>query len=347
MTEARGDKIGVLLANVGSAAAPETREVRTYLRQFLSDPRVIDIPAWKRKLVLNCFILPFRPKHTAEAYAAVWTERGSPLISISEDFRDALAARLPDMEVRIGMAYGAPSIPDAFDALIAKEVDRVAVVPMFPQYASATAGSMLDAVYKRAAARWNVPALTVLPPFYDDDAFLDAWESVARPELDKFAPDHVVLSFHGLPERQIRKGDPTGKHCLHTDDCCAVRTPANQFCYRRQCIETAKALAVRLGLEAEHYTMAFQSRLGRVPWLAPATDQVIRGLAKQGVKRLTVLSPSFVVDCLETLEELGIRGKEDFLAHGGEDLMLVPSLNAHPEWVEALAALLERLLGRA
>jgi ferrochelatase len=338
------EKLGVLLANVGSAAAPKVPEVRAYLRQFLSDPRIIDIAAWKRAIIVNCFILPFRPKYTAEAYEAVWTERGSPLIAISEDFRDALAARLPALEIAIGMAYGEPSISRAFDTLLDKQVDRIVVVPMFPQYASATTGSVLENVYRRAAQRWNVPALTVLPPFYDDPAFLDAWRDVAKPTLEEFQPEHVVLSYHGLPERQIRKSDPTGKHCLCKPDCCDQQVLANRFCYRRQCIETSRALAGRLGLTLEQHTVAFQSRLGRDPWLTPATDQVIRDLAKKGVKRLAVLSPAFVADCLETLEEIGMRAKEDFIEHGGEEFVLVPSLNAHPAWVETLAARLERLL---
>ena len=337
-------KTGVLLANIGSAAKPEVPEVRAYLGQFLSDPRIIDIAAWKRKIIVNCFILPFRPKYTAEAYRAIWTERGSPLLAFSEDFRDALSEALPELEIQIGMAYGEPSLNGAFDALIAAQVDRILVVPMFPQYASATTGSVLDCVYRAAAKRWNVPSLTVLPPFYEDAGFLDAWKAVAEAPLAEFKPDHTILSYHGLPERQIRKSDPTGAHCLCKEDCCETRTVANQFCYRRQCMETSKALVDRLGLEEGKYTVAFQSRLGRDPWLKPATDTTIEALAKQGVKRLAVLSPAFTADCLETLEELGIQGKESFQEHGGEDLMLVPSLNAHPHWVEGMAALIRGVL---
>lgn len=343
MTIQRDESVGVLLVNTGSSAAPEPAATRAYLRQFLSDPRIIDTAAWKRWLILNCFILPFRPKRTAAAYKAIWTDRGSPLIAFSEDFRGALAERLPDLSIAIGMAYGAPSVNDALDGLIEQGVDRVIVVPMFPQYASATTGSVSEAVYRIASEKWNVPALSLMPPFYRDAGFLDAWKAVAAPALADFQPDHVVLSYHGLPERHVRKGDPTGSHCLCREDCCDTPVPANHRCYRHHCMETSRALVARLGLEEERFTISFQSRLGRDPWLGPATDQTIVSLAESGVKRLAVLSPAFVADCLETLEEIGIAGKESFLEHGGEEFLLVPSLNTHPAWVDAMARLIERL----
>jgi len=343
MSIAPGEKIGILLINTGSSSAPRVPETRAYLRQFLSDPRIIDVPAWKRWIIVNCFILPFRPKQTAEAYEAIWTERGSPLISISEDVRDALKAEFPQAEIALGMAYGRPSIPEGIDALMAKQVDRIVLAPMFPQYASATTGSVLSGAYEHAARQWNVPHYSVLPPYFDDPGYLDAWQAVAEPALDSFRPDHVLLSFHGLPERQIFKGDASGAHCLKQPDCCAVEVPANKMCYRRHCMVTSRALVARLKLPADQYSITFQSRLGKEPWLEPATDSTIEALAKRGVKRLAILSPAFVADCLETLEELGMQGKESFLEHGGEDFMLVPSLNSHPEWVKALADLLRRI----
>jgi ferrochelatase len=336
-------KTGVLLINTGSTAAPEVPETRAYLRQFLSDPRIIDLPAWQRWAIVNLFILPFRPKRTAEAYRAVWTERGSPLIAFSEDLRDALQERMPEHIVRIGMAYGAPSIQSAMDALVAAGVSRIVVVPMFPQYASATTGSVLCGVYEHASRQWNVPPVSAVPAFYDDPAFLEAWVSVAAPVLEDFKPDHVLLSYHGLPERQIKKCDPSGSHCLQVPDCCAKAVPANRMCYRRHCMETSRALVERLGLREGEYTVAFQSRLGRDPWLEPATDATIAALAKRGVKRLAVLSPAFVTDCLETLEEIALGGKETFEEHGGEHYVLVPSLNVHPAWVAALEQLIRRV----
>jgi ferrochelatase len=335
--------VGVLLVNTGSSSAPRVPETRAYLRQFLSDPRIIDIAAWKRWLLVNLIILPTRPKKTAHAYAAVWTDRGSPLIVFSEDFRDALAARLDGAHVAIGMAYGEPSIGRAIDELIAKGIDRLLVVPMFPQYASATTGSVLEFVYRHCGEKWNVPHITALPPYFEDPGFLEAWRQVAEPELEAFKPDYVLLSYHGLPERQILKCDPSGSHCLKSPDCCARAVPANRMCYRRHCMESSRRLVERLGLQEGQYKVTFQSRLGREPWLSPATDETIEELAKQGVKRLAVLSPAFTADCLETLEEIGMGGKETFLEHGGEAFHLVPSLNAHPAWVSAMENLLRTL----
>jgi len=334
---------GILLVNTGSSSAPETAETREYLRQFLSDPRIIDLPAWRRWIIVNCFILPFRPKQTAEAYRAVWTDRGSPLISISEDFAAALAQQLPDMTIEIGMAYGVPSIETGIDNLMEEGVDRIIVVPMFPQYASATTGAVMERSFTYAAKQWNVPFLSVLPPYYDDEGYIAAWEAVAAEKLAAFGPDHVLLSYHGLPERQIKKGDATGSHCLVANDCCSVENGANKNCYRRQCSYTARKIMERLGLTDENCTLTFQSRLGREPWLAPATDQTVVALAESGVKRLAVLSPAFTADCLETLEEIGMQAKESFLEHGGEAFELIPSLNTHPTWVAAMADLLKSI----
>lgn len=336
-------KTGILLLNTGSSSAPETGPTRRYLRQFLSDPRVIDIPAWKRWLLLNLIILPTRPRQTAEAYREIWTERGSPLIAISEDFAAALGRELPDAEIAIGMAYGEPTIEQALVALTGKRVDRILVAPMFPQYASATTGSVVNAAYEIAARMYNVPPLSVLPPYYADPGFIDAWAALASPELESYGPDHLLISYHGLPERQIRKGDPTGNHCLCKPDCCDSAVAANQYCYRRHCMETTRELVKRLGLAPESYTVSFQSRLGRDPWLTPYTDETIAALAERGVKRLAVLCPAFVADCLETLEEIGMQGKETFIEHGGESYKLLPCLNDSPAWAAALAALLKRI----
>lgn len=339
----QNEKIGVLLVNTGSSSAPETKATRKYLRQFLSDPRVFDANPALRWFILNFIILPFRPKKSAHAYKAIWTEDGSPLLVYSRAFCHALEKRMPHVSAEIAMAYGDPSIDESLTRLLDNGVDRVVVVPMFPQYASATVGSVLEAVYKAAAERMNVPPLSVLPPFYDDPGYLDAWAHVAKSALEEFKPDHILMSFHGLPERHILKSDPTGAHCLKSHTCCENYLQGNPHCYRAHCIVTTKGLVERLGLRENDYTLAFQSRLGRDPWLTPATDVTVVDLAKKGVKRLAILSPAFVVDCLETLEELGIRAKEDFKAHGGKDFLLVPSLNDHPAWVEAMASLLEKL----
>lgn len=331
-------RAGLLLVNLGTPSAPETGPVRRYLRQFLSDPRVIDINPLGRWLLLNLFILPFRPKTSAAAYRKVWTERGSPLLVHSLDLLEKVRARLPGVPVELGMRYQEPSLALALERLLRAGCDRLTVFPLYPQYASSATGSTLEEVWRLAGRLWNTPALSVVPPFYDHPAFLDAFAKVARPVLDEVAPDLVLMSFHGLPERQVKKSDAAGNHCLAAAGCCDAIGDANRMCYRAHCYATARGLAERLGV-AGKYEVAFQSRLGRTPWIRPFTDVRVRELAAAGTKRIAVLCPSFVADCLETLEEVGLRLREDFLAHGGEELRLVPSLNATEAWVDAVVEL--------
>ncbi|HMK72213.1 MAG TPA: ferrochelatase [Myxococcaceae bacterium] len=331
---------GLLLVNLGTPDAPETPAVRRYLREFLSDARVLDIPAAARWALLELVILPRRPARSAEAYRKVWMAEGSPLLVHGR----ALAARLrealgPTWAVELGMRYGQPSLHGALSRLAATGVEALTVLPLYPQYASSSTGSSLELIYRLSGRRWNTPALRVVPPFFGHPGFLDAWEQVARPALAEARADHVVFSFHGLPERQVQKSDPSGSHCLRSPSCCDLPVPENRFCYRHQCFTTARALSQRLGLSAERTTVSFQSRLGRTPWLKPYTDLLLPELVKRGVRRLAVLCPAFVADCLETLEEIGIRAEADFRRAGGEALTLVPSLNAHPAWVRAVTAL--------
>lgn len=330
---------GVLLVNLGTPEAPESKEVRAYLKEFLSDPRVIDIPALGRWLLLNLFILPFRPAKSAAAYRKIWTSAGSPLAVHTRDLAKALADKLGNgFAVEWAMRYGQPSIPQGLERLRRRGADRLTVLPLYPQYASSSGGSTLEAVYRALANRWNVPDLETIPPFFDRPEFLDAFAEVARPVLASSRPEHLLFSFHGLPERQIRKSDETGAHCLRSTNCCGKLVEANRHCYRAQCYATARALAQRLRLPDSGFSVSFQSRLGRTPWIQPFTDVVIPELAKKGVKRLAVMVPSFVADCLETLEEIGIRAEASFREAGGESLTLVPSLNAHPAWVAAVAS---------
>ena len=337
---------GVLLINLGTPDAPETGAVRRYLREFLSDPRVLDIPPLGRAALLYGVILPLRPQRSAEAYRKIWMPEGSPLLVHGRALRDRLQDALgPGWVVELGMRYGKPSIGSALEKLRARGARELTLVPLYPQYASSSTGSGLEWVYRLVGAAWNVEALRVLPPFFDRAAFLDAFADVGRPVLAEARPEHVLFSFHGLPERQVRKSDATGAHCLQRADCCDVDVPANRWCYRRQCFFTAQAVAQRLGLPAGTWTVTFQSRLGRTPWIKPYTDLVIPELAAKGVKRLAVFCPAFVADCLETLEEIGIRAKDQFLSCGGEALTLVPSLNAHPSWVRGLTQMLRALRG--
>ncbi|HSJ96049.1 MAG TPA: ferrochelatase [Myxococcota bacterium] len=327
----------MLLVNLGSPDAPTPRAVRRYLREFLGDPRVLDIPAVPRRLLLEGSILPTRPRASAAAYAKVWTPEGSPLVVYGRALRDALAKRLgAGFVVELAMRYGVPAIPAALARLAEADCRRIVVVPLFPQYSAAATGSAVEAVYRAAGARWNTPPLDVLDSFYDDPAFIAALAAVAR-DVPDARPDHLLLSYHGLPERQIRKSDVSGAHCFASKDCCDTIGRANRFCYRAQCVATSRALAGALGVREQDWTISFQSRLGRTPWIRPYTDEILPFLRDRGVRRLAVMCPSFVADCLETLEEIGIRGREQWLSLGGEDLVLIPCLNAHPAWVEALA----------
>jgi ferrochelatase len=337
---------GLLLINLGTPDAPTTPAVRRYLREFLSDPRVIDINAIGRALLLNLIILPFRPAKSAHAYRAIWDDRrGSPLLAFSKDLAAGVQQKLGERwRVELAMRYGNPSLASGLEALRSAGVDRVVVLPLYPQYAASSTATSVARVMELAGARWDVLPLDVVPAFYADDGFISAFAAVARPVLDDTRPDHVLFSFHGLPERQIQKSDPSGAHCLRSATCCDAITTANQGCYRAQCYATARALASRLGVT--DYTVCFQSRLGRTPWITPHTDVVLDELAKAGKKRLAVLCPAFVADCLETLEEIGIRARAQFKAAGGDELTLVPSLNATPAWIDAVCAMAERHAAR-
>ena len=337
-------KDGVLLINLGTPQAPRPAEVRTYLREFLSDPRVIDVPAPARFVLVNGIIAPFRAPKSAEAYSQVWTEEGSPLLVESLKLRDGIRERLIGTPVELGMRYGKPSIAEGLDKLRAAGCDRLLIAPLYPQYASSSTGSSLEKAYGEASERWNTPFLQALPPFYEDPRFLDAFATVGRRVLDELKPDYTLFSYHGLPERHCTKSDESGNHCLKRDDCCDQIVEANRNCYRAQCFATTRGLRERLQLDESNSKITFQSRLGRTPWIQPYTDEEVVSLAKSGVKRLAVFCPAFVADCLETLEEIGMRAKEDFVANGGEELRLVPSLNAEPVWVTGLSQMLAELL---
>jgi ferrochelatase len=337
-------KTALLVLNLGSPDSPAPSHVRRYLREFLSDPRVIDINPVGRWALLNLFILPFRPRKSGEAYAKIWTLAGSPLVGHTRDFTAKLKARLPaDWDVDFAMRYGSPSLTSRLEAILARSPERLILFPMYPQYASSSTGSTLDKAFALLGRRWNVPAVKVIPPFYSHPGFLDACAAQGRPLLESFRPDHILFSYHGLPERQIRKSEGAAGHCLAADDaCCAGISAKNAFCYRAQCFETTRQLATRLGLNPSGYSIGFQSRLGRTPWIRPYTDQVVTDLARKGKKRLLVFEPSFTADCLETLEEIAIRAEASFREAGGESLMLVPSVNSSDAWADAAVDLVAR-----
>jgi len=334
------NRVGLLLVNLGTPDSPAPSDVRPYLQEFLSDPRVIDIRGWQRWLFLNLIILPFRPKRSGEAYAKIWTERGSPLLFHSRDLAEKVQRRLgEDVVVDLAMRYGRPSISEALERFRRSAVDRIVMFPLYPQYSSAATGSSIEKVFAEASKLWNVPAIQVVPPFYDHPAFIDACANVARPILAEAAAERVIFSFHGVPERHCLKSDETGSHCLKSDRCCDRIVEANRNCYRAQCFATARALAARLDVPDEQRVVCFQSRLGRTPWIRPYTDEVIVDLARRGVRRAVILSSAFVADCLETIEELGIRAVESFRAAGGGTLRLVPAVNADDAWADGVVTL--------
>ncbi len=327
---------GILLVNLGTPASCTTADVRRYLNEFLMDPYVLDVPWALRRLIVSGFILPFRPKRSAEAYAAIWDQAGagtgSPLLHYSRNLETAARLQL-NMPCELAMRYGEPGLEAGIDALAAQGVSDLLLVPLYPQYADSTCTTTIDAVQKIIGSRMR---LQVLPPFYARPDYIGALAATVR-EHQQQGWDHLLLSYHGLPERHITRADPTGNHCLQHADCCRTPSPAHATCYRHQCLRTSELLAQALGLDAPHYTVSFQSRLGRLPWLQPYTDQTLASLPARGVTRLAVACPAFVADNLETLEEIGLQGRETFLEAGGESYTLIPCLNDRPDWIAALS----------
>ncbi|HEU4427485.1 MAG TPA: ferrochelatase [Myxococcota bacterium] len=334
---------GVLLAQLGTPASPTTGDVRRYLREFLSDPRVIDLPAPARWLLVNLVIAPFRAPRSARAYQAIWTPEGSPLLVHSRAFAEALQRELGGgFRVALGMRYGAPSLAAAFAELCDAGVSRIVALPLYPQLAESSTGTAIAAIRAAAAQRAGAPPLSFVPAFFGDAGFIGAVAEAARPVLAS-GFDHVLFSYHGLPERHVRAADATREHCLASARCCdAPPAAVLASCYRAQCFATTRAVASALALPPERVTTAFQSRLGRDPWIQPWSDEELPRLAARGVKRLAVLCPSFVADCLETLEEVGIRARDQWRALGGDELALAPCVNASPAWVRAAAELVRR-----
>jgi len=331
---------GVLLLQLGTPYSPSTKDVRRYLGEFLSDLWVMDVPAPVRWLLLNAVILPFRPRRTAELYRKIWSEDGSPLLVHVAALTREVQRKLGDgYLVEFGMRYGSPSIADALDRLIAADVADIRVLPLFPQYASSAGGSATARTMRLLADRREVPAVSFLPEFFDSPGFVGAVAAVARPELERFRPDYVLFSYHGLPERQVRKSDPTGEHCLASDGCCDAIGAVNRHCYRAQCFATTRLVAAELQLSPGSYETAFQSRLAGTAWITPQTDRVLEGLFEAGARRLAVFTASFVADCLETLEEIGIRLRNQWVDTGGDDLLLIPCVNEAPPWVDAVVAM--------
>jgi ferrochelatase len=337
---------GILLVNLGSPDSPSVPDVRRYLNEFLMDGRVLDV-LWPLRRWIVWMILIRRPRQSAHAYQSIWTPEGSPLIVISRNVQKKLQARL-NVPVGLAMRYQNPSIPSALVNLSQRGVEELLLIPLFPHYAMSSYETAVVRVQHVARRLTPQMKITVQPPYYDLPDYLAALAASAEPHLRR-GYDHLLFSFHGVPERHLKKSDPTGAHCLTAEDCCHVPSEAHRFCYRHQCFRTAEELVKVANVPAGKWSVSFQSRLGSDPWLKPYTDVVLAELPKRGVKKLLVLCPAFVSDCLETLEEIGIRGRETFLSSGGKEFTLIPCLNEHPRWIDALEKMARRFVegGRA
>ncbi len=334
----------ILLVNLGSPDSPTVPDVRRYLNEFLMDGRVIDV-AWPLRRFIVGMILIKRPKESAHAYQSVWTPEGSPLIVTSRHVQKKLQARV-SAPVELAMRYQHPSIESALKNLSAKGIKEVLLIPLFPHYAMSSYETAVARVRELARKLTPQMKVAVQGPYGDAPDFIAAMVASAQEYL-KQDYDHLLFSFHGVPERQIKKSDPTKAHCLLVKDCCKTPSEAHQYCYRHQCYRTAEEFARAAKLPDGKWSVAFQSRLGKDPWLEPATDKELERLARSGVKKLLIMSPAFVSDCLETIEELGIRGKESFLAAGGQSYQLIPCLNEHPQWIDALERMSNKFLAGA
>jgi ferrochelatase len=329
-------KRAILLANLGSPDNCDVSAVRRYLNQFLMDPYVIQLPWIARRLIVSLFVLPTRPKASAHAYQSVWMDEGSPLIVLTERLCTALRQEI-DMPIEMAMRYGNPSIETQILKLVNNnDIDELLFIPMYPHYADSTITTSIEQAKAVVKKHKLTTKLTILPPFYNQPDYINALVETAQPYLEQ-AFDHIVFSYHGLPESHITKLDSSGQHCLQSADCCSLPHEAHKTCYRHQVMATTQAFVNQIGLDKTRYSVAFQSRLGRAKWLGPNTEDVLKQLAASGAKNVLVICPAFVTDCLETLEEIAIRGQEVFQEAGGKQLTLIPCLNNHASWVKVLA----------
>jgi len=327
---------GVLLVNLGSPDSPQPADVKTYLGEFLMDERVIDLPSLARTLLVKGIILNTRPKKSAKAYQKIWWEEGSPLIVLSKRLRDKVQKKV-SVPIALGMRYGNPSIQAGLEELHQKGVTDVFLIPLYPQFAMATTETILVLAQALVEKHYPQMQLTTLPAFYHHADYIRVLANSIQEYLKDKDFEHLLFSYHGVPKRHIRKSDITKSHCKMDGRCCHTPSEAHQFCYSHQCYATTKKVAEYLELKAGTYSTSFQSRLGLDPWLQPYTDKTIASFAKKGVKKMAVVTPAFVSDCLETLEEIGMEAVEDFEDNGGEHLHVVPCINDRDDWVNVLS----------
>ncbi|MGY5851201.1 ferrochelatase [Salegentibacter sp. F14] len=327
---------GVLLVNLGSPKSTNPKDVKNYLDEFLMDERVIDVPYWARVLLVRGIVLNTRPKKSAEAYKKIWWEEGSPLIVLSERLQSKIDY-LTSVPIALSMRYGEPSIMKGLQELRDKGVTEVLLFPLYPQFAMATTETILVLAEELRQKYFPQMQFTTVPPFYNHPDYIRVLAESISDSLKGKDFQHLLFSYHGVPERHIRKSDITKSHCKIDGSCCQTPSEAHQFCYRHQCFETTRLVAEYLELKENSYSVSFQSRLGFDPWLQPYTDRTIERFGKQGMKKLAVVTPAFVSDCLETLEEIAMEGEEIFHEVGGKDFNVVACLNDREDWVKILA----------
>jgi ferrochelatase len=336
-------KTGVLLVNLGTPDSPSVSDVRKYFFEFLNDPRVIDLPWLLRKILVNIIIVPFRSPKSANIYKQLWTENGSPLLIYGKKVKEMLQNELgSEYDVELAMRYRNPSMDAVLEKMRKKQYEKLIIIPMFPQYASASAGSVIEKAMKIISKWWVIPEIKFTGQFYDNEDFINSFVEIAKKyNIDEF--DHILFSYHGLPVRQVDKVYIDGKKCS-VHNCENEITEDNKFCYKAACYATSRLLAEKLNISKDKYTVCFQSRLDK-NWLEPFTDKIIIQKAKENAKKLLVFSPAFVSDCLETIVEIGIEYQKLFNEHGGEKIQLVESLNEHPMWIKTLKNLILKECG--
>ncbi|BAV94700.1 ferrochelatase [Ichthyobacterium seriolicida] len=327
---------GVLLINLGSPDSPDQKDVKKYLDEFLMDQHVIDVPYLLRLFLVKGIILNTRPKKSAEAYKKVWTCEGSPLIVYTEKLQKKIQ-NLVSIPVEIAMRYANPSIQKGLGDLYKRGIRDVLIIPLYPQYSMATTESVIVKSQEVKNAYYRDMTFTIVPPFYNKPDYISVLSNSISKNLEDFKYDHLLFSYHGIPERHIYKTDPTKSHCKIDKACCVIDSKAHENCYRHQCFETTKLIAKELNLKENSYSNSFQSRLGSDPWLQPYTAEQLEKFPLEGIKNLAVVTPAFVSDCLETIEEIGMEGKKDFLERGGQEFKMIPCLNDDTQWAEVLA----------
>ena len=327
---------GVLLVNLGSPESPDPKDVKVYLDEFLMDERVIDLPSFLRTILVRGIILNTRPKRSAKAYKKIWWDEGSPLIVLSKRLLQKMEEKV-QLPLALGMRYGKPAIQKGLQELADKGVTEVLLVPLYPQFAMATTETILVLAESLRQESFPQMEFTTLPSFYNHPDYVRVLSQSIQESLQDKQWEHLIFSYHGVPERHIRKSDITKSHCKIDGQCCQTASPAHQYCYRHQCFETTRLVAEYLDLASDRYTTTFQSRLGLDPWLQPYPDKTVAKMAKSGVEKKAIVTPAFVSDCLETLEEIGMEAVEDFEEKGGEHLHVIPCINDREDWVNVMS----------